>query len=65
MNTLELAVATRAQAERFARGFDCPAVKAFVDEWEQAGSCRFVGIDSFGREVSVLLISTARPAAGV
>jgi hypothetical protein len=53
--------ASRLQAEKVARGYDCPAVRAFMDDWEEAGSCRFVGIDGLGREVSVLIVSVNRP----
>ena len=60
MRTVEVVADDREQAERVARGFDCPAVDAFLNDWEESGSCRFIGTDAQG-EVSVLLLSADRP----
>lgn len=60
MRTVEVFAENREQAERVARGFDCPAVDAFLNDWEDAGSCRFIGTDAQG-EVSVLIVSADRP----
>lgn len=63
MRTITAIVETSQQATRLALGYDCPAVTAFIEDFEVAGSCRFIGIDADGQEVSILLISSARPAA--
>lgn len=63
MQTVEIRVDTPEQAEKFLRGYDCPAVDAFLTDFVTNGSCRFIGITSKGDEVSVLIVSLARPAA--
>lgn len=61
MRTVEVVAHNRGQAVRWARGFDCPAVESFASDWEENGSCRFIGTSSDGDEVSVLIVAAARP----
>lgn len=61
MRTVTHVADTRSHAERLAMGYGCPAVNAFIDDFEVAGSCRFIGTDADQEEVSVLIIAAIRP----
>lgn len=61
MRTVELYPADRATAARLCSEWECPAIAAFVTEWEMSGSCRFIGLDAQDEEVSVLLVAEGRP----